>query len=328
LDPLLLQVLNGHRPSQTPVWFMRQAGRFLPEYREVRKQYTFDQVLNDPQLSKLVTLQPIQRFPKLDGAIIFSDILIVLNALGCRVSFEHGSPSIGRTLDQISIDDAVDYSHFDTVQKALEATRLDLPSHVTLIGFAGAPWTLFAYACDGSNKNGWQKAKEFLSQKPLEAEAWLNKISKVTRDLLMLQIGAGAQVVQLFDSWAGDLSQDEYLSWALPFAEMTLKDLKVPRIYFPKMQELPPQLQLFDCEALSISWESRMSLARSSFPRKILQGNLDPKTLLGEEDQLIKSVQSIMDEMKGHGHIFNLGHGILPKTDPGVIQQILDMVKP
>lgn len=124
MDPLLLQVLNGYRPSQTPVWFMRQAGRFLPEYREVRKQYTFDQVLNDPQLSKQVTLQPIQRFPKLDGAIIFSDILIVLNALGCRVSFEHGSPSIGRTLDQISIDDAVDYSHFDTVQKALKATRL------------------------------------------------------------------------------------------------------------------------------------------------------------------------------------------------------------
>jgi uroporphyrinogen decarboxylase len=327
LDPLLLKVLNGVRTPETPVWFMRQAGRFLPEYREIRKQYAFDQVLNDPQLSKKVTLQPIQRFPKLDGAIIFSDILIVLNALGCKVSFEHGSPSIGRTLDQISLNDPVDYSHFDTVQAALKSTRLDLPSHVTLIGFAGAPWTLFAYACDGSNKNGWKKAKELLTQKPLEAEAWLSKISRVTRDLLLLQIASGAQVVQLFDSWAGDLSNDEYLSWALPYAEKTLKDLKVPRIYFPKMQEIPVQLQSFDCEALSISWESSLLLARSRFSTKILQGNLDPKVLLGDENELDKHVQAIMESMKNHGHIFNLGHGILPQTNPKAIQRILDMVK-
>jgi len=328
LDPLLLRVLSGGRSPETPVWFMRQAGRFLPEYREIRRKYSFDQVLNDPELSTLVTLQPIKRFSKIDGAIIFSDILIVLNAIGCKVSFEHGSPTIGRTLDQIDINDPVDYSHFDTVQAALSATRSELPTHVTLIGFAGAPWTLFAYACDGSNKNGWKKAKEYLEQKPLEAQAWLNKISNVTRDLLLLQIASGAQVVQLFDSWAGDLSETEYLSWALPFAEKTLKDMKVPRIYFPKMPTLPLQLQTFDCEAISISWESSLALARKKFPQKILQGNLDPNDLLGNEDLLIKNVQSIMDLMKNHGHIFNLGHGILPKTDPKVLQRILDVVKP
>ncbi len=306
---------------------MRQAGRFLPEYRAIRKKYSFDQVLNDPNLSKLVTLQPIQRFPKIDGAIIFSDILIVLNALGCEVSFEHGSPSIGKTIDKISIDDPVDYSYFKSVQAALKLTNQELPAHVTLIGFAGAPWTLFAYACDGSNKNGWRKAKEYLSNRPEEAKAWLHKISEVTRDLLLLQIQSGARVVQLFDSWAGDLSAKDYLTWALPFAENTLKNLNVPRIYFPKMPNLPDELDSFNSEGLSVSWECSLNDVRNRFQNKILQGNLDPKSLLGDENELIKNIKLIMDCMKNHSHIFNLGHGILPQTDPKIIQLILDTVK-
>ena len=231
----LLRVLNGETLDKPPVWFMRQAGRFLPEYRAVRAKVTFEQLLTDSDLAAEVTLQPIRRFPQIDGAIIFSDILVILDALGCEVTIPEGGPRIGKTLDQIDINRPLDESIFDPVCAAIRKVRANLPAKVTMLGFAGAPWTLLAYGIEGKGSKSWAKAKAFIHQEPVLARKWMDKLADAAARLLNLHIEAGAQGVQLFDTWAGELDADDYATFALPAVARTLSQVTAaPTLFFAR----------------------------------------------------------------------------------------------
>jgi uroporphyrinogen decarboxylase len=325
----LLRVLKGEAVSPPPLWFMRQAGRFLPEYRAIREKASMEQLLSDPDLAAEVTLQPIRRFPKLDGAIIFCDILVILDALGCGVTFPEGGPRLARTLDQIDPDQPVDERIFEPVLAAIRKVKTQLPKHVTMLGFAGAPWTLFAYGMEGKGSRNWTRAKTFLHTQPQKALPWLVRLAEAAARLLNLQIEAGAQAVQLFDTWAGELDFDDYRTLAMPPAAMALQQVQgAPRIYFARAAALPQRLTSMPCEALSIPWQVPIQDAMHRFSHnKALQGNLDPAALLAGKDVACRKARAIVEEMKGHPHIFNLGHGILPETDPAVLAAVIEDVK-
>jgi len=324
----LLRALQGEPQSPPPVWFMRQAGRFLPEYRAIRAKATFEQLLNDSDLAAEVTLQPIRRFPKIDGAIIFSDILVILDALGCEVTIPEGGPRLGKTLDQIDINRPLDESVFEPVQAAIRKVKAELPAHVTMLGFAGAPWTLLAYGLEGKGSKTWSKAKAFLHAEPAKAHAWLDKLADAAARLLNLHIGAGAQGVQLFDTWAGELDPQDYAEFSLPAVRRTLEQVQgAPRLFFARTGYLPQALESLPCEGLAVPWQVPIAEARQRFPKMVLQGNLDPVILLAGKDPAVRKARAIVEAMRGHAHVFNLGHGLTPETDPEVLAAVIDAVK-
>jgi len=323
----LVRALHGEVLPTPPVWFMRQAGRFLPEYRAVREKASFEDLLYDPDLAAEVTLQPVRRFPKLDGAIIFSDILVILDALGCGVTIPEGGPRITRTLDQLDPAGPLDEKVFEPVQAALRKVRAQLPEHQALLGFAGAPWTLLAYGIEGQGSKNWTRAKAFLHHEPLLARRWLDRLADVAALLLNRHIGAGAQGVQLFDTWAGELDREDYLGYAFPAAERTLAQVAgAPRLYFPR-GILPRCLDQLSCEGLAVSWQVPMREARDTFRGKVLQGNLDPVALLAGRETACRKARAIVETMRGRAFVFNLGHGLLPETDPEVLGAVIDAVK-
>jgi uroporphyrinogen decarboxylase len=327
MTPPLVRALKGEVLATPPVWFMRQAGRFLPEYRAIREKATFEQVLYDPDLAAEVTLQPVRRFPKLDGAIIFSDILVILDALGCGVVIPEGGPRLTRTLDQVDLDTPLDERVFEPVQAALRKVRKELPAHQALLGFAGAPWTLLAYGIEGKGSKNWTRAKAFLHHEPVLARKWLDRLADVSARLLNLHIGAGAQGVQLFDTWAGELDREDFTEFALPAAARALAQVEgAPRLYFPR-GILPRCLDQLPCEGFAVSWQVPMAEARQLFPNKVLQGNLDPTALLAGPEVACRKARAIVETMKGQAHVFNLGHGLLPETDPAVLGAVIDAVK-
>ncbi len=324
----LIRVLQGEALATPPVWFMRQAGRFLPEYRALRSKVTFEELLYDSDLAAEVTLQPLRRFPQLDGAIIFSDILVILEALGCAVTVPEGGPRLGKTLDQIPLDRLLDESVFEPVQAALRKTKAALPEQVALLGFAGAPWTLLAYGLEGRGSKNWTRAKAFLHAEPVRAKAWLDRLADAAARLLNLQIQAGAQAVQLFDTWAGELDPEDYAEFALPAAERALAQVEgAPRLFYARTGYLHQALEALPCEGLAVPWQVPILEARRRFPNKVLQGNLDPCALLAGKDVACRKARTIVEAMAGHPHIFNLGHGLLPETDPEVVGAVIEAVK-
>ncbi len=324
----LLRVLQGEALAPPPVWFMRQAGRFLPEYRALRAKVSFETLLYDADLAAEVSLQPLRRFPKLDGAIIFSDILVILEALGCGVTIPEGGPRLARTLDQIPLDWGLDERVFEPVQQAIRKVRAQLPPHVTMLGFAGAPWTLLAYGLEGKGSKTWSRAKAFLHAEPGKARQWLEKLADASAHLLNLHIGAGAQGVQLFDTWAGELDAEDYAAFGLPAAARTLAQVEgAPRLFFARTGHLSQSLETLPCEGLAVPWQVPIHEARQRFPSKVLQGNLDPLALLAGKDVACAKARRIVEAMKGHAHIFNLGHGLTPETDPEVLAAVIETVK-
>ncbi|WP_306599478.1 uroporphyrinogen decarboxylase [Geothrix sp. 21YS21S-2] len=327
MTPQLVRALRGEVLPTPPIWFMRQAGRFLPEYRKIREKATFEDLLYDSDLAAEVTLQPVRRFPKLDGAIIFSDILVILDALGCGVVIPEGGPRLTKTLDQIDPDILLDEKVFESVQAALRKVRAALPEDKALLGFAGAPWTLLAYGMEGKGSKNWVRAKSYLHQEPEKARKWLDRLADASARLLNLHIGAGAQGVQLFDTWAGELDREDFEAFALPAAHRALAQVEgAPRLYFPR-GILPASLGTLPCEGFAVSWQVPMAQARAQFPGKVLQGNLDPTSLLAGEETAVRKAKAIVQVMKGAPHVFNLGHGLLPETDPAVVGAVIDAVK-
>jgi uroporphyrinogen decarboxylase len=313
---------------------MRQAGRFLPEYRAIRAKATFEELLNDSDLAAEVSLQPIRRFPKIDGAIIFSDILVILDALGCGVTIPEGGPRLTRTLDQIDPSVELDERVFEPVQAAIRKVKAELPPHVTMLGFAGAPWTLLAYGLEGKGSKTWAKAKAFLHQEPVKAKLWLDKLADAAARLLNLHIGAGAQGVQLFDTWAGELDPADYEAFSLPAVRRTLEQVKgAPRLFFARSGYLPDGLKDLPCEGLAVPWQVPMAEARARFSPgdgkagMVLQGNMDPVILLAGKGPATAKARAIVDCMKGAPHVFNLGHGLVPETDPEVLGAVIEEVK-
>ncbi|MBR57647.1 MAG: uroporphyrinogen decarboxylase [Myxococcales bacterium] len=309
-----------------PVWMMRQAGRFLPEYRAIREKTSFLELCANPELACEVTMQPIRRFD-VDAAIIFSDILVPIAKMGQTLTFGKGhgprlAPPI-RSWDDFRMLRRIDpYEETREVHETVQRVRDAVGTEKAVIGFAGAPFTLLAYMVDGEGSRNFAETKRLLFSEPDLAHEILSLIADVIVDYLGMQIDAGADAVQLFDSWAGLLSPDDFDTFAGAYAASIMErlaDRGTARIYFPKsIGAYLERAKAVPCEVVGVDWAQDLSKARELFaPDRALQGNLDPTALLGTREQLDTRIDTLLAATKGYaGHIVNLGHGIIPSTDP------------
>jgi len=322
--PLLVRACRCEPVPRCPVWIMRQAGRFLPEYQAVRARHGFVEVCMTPDLAAEVTLQPVRRLD-VDAAIIFHDILLLLRPMGAGFDFTD-KPVLDRpirTREQIAaIHPPQSQQPFAYLHEALRRTREQLPPEKALIGFAGAPFTLANYLIEGGGSHDSLETKKLLMTQPDLLQSLLRTLTDATIEFLIGQINAGAQVLQIFESSGGLLGPDDYAEFALPHVKRIIASLKpfnIPIILFPR--GCGAYLELFaDCGAhvIGIDWQTPLRTARGRLAEKTaIQGNIDPVALLGPRQLIEGKVAQIIDEMDNlRGFIFNLGHGILPSTPP------------
>ncbi len=330
-NDIFLKALMREPTDYTPVWMMRQAGRYLPEYRESRKTAgSFLQLCKNPSFATEVTLQPLDRYPLLDASILFSDILTVPDAMGLGLYFEEGEgPKFERTL-QLEADikklAVPDMASLQYVFDAVSSIRKALNDRVPLIGFAGSPWTLATYMVEGKGGTDFLTIKKMAYARPDLLHHILDVTSKTVVQYLNAQIDAGAQAVMIFDSWGGALSHKAYLEFSLPYMQNIVNGLTrenegriVPRIVFTKGGALWLEAQSeIGADALGLDWTVDIGQARKRVGDKVaLQGNLDPAILLSTPDAIEKEVANILASYgHGSGHVFNLGHGITQWTPP------------
>jgi uroporphyrinogen decarboxylase len=335
----ILRVLSGQHCSPPPVWLMRQAGRYLPEYREIRsKANGFLDFCFNPDLAVEATFQPIRRFG-LDGAIMFSDILVVAHALGQKVSFPNGAgPQLepicnAGDLARLSVDEFKE--RLAPVFEILRRLRRDLPATTTLIGFAGAPWTVASYMVEGRGGTGFAKAKRMAYGDPSLFGRLIALLVETTVEYLAAQIEAGAEALQIFDTWAGNLAEAELRRWSLEplariVARLKAKYPDVPVILFPRGAG-PLYADFARIPGLAgLSLDSNLPLAWAAAelqPRLALQGNLDPVLLAVGGRAMRREIQRILETLGRGPLIFNLGHGILPETPPEHVSELVEMVR-
>jgi uroporphyrinogen decarboxylase len=334
-NDLLLKALNNEETNRPPVWMMRQAGRYLPDYIKLRNKYDFFTRVQTPELACEITLQPVDQVG-VDAAIIFSDILVIPQAMGLDVLMEEGKgpllPKVVRTKDDIDalitdgIEDSLDY-----VMQALTLTKRELNGRVPLIGFAGAPWTLLCYMIEGKGSKTWDKAKQFVYTEPQLAGPLLQKITDVTIAYLKAQVKAGVDAVQVFDSWAGTLSPEDFKQFASPYLLQIADALKdeVPMILFPKGSWYALEdLSFSSAKGIGIDWTLSPQMARKLSGHRItLQGNFDPAKLLAPIPQIKKWVKEMIDGFGTRQYIANLGHGITPNVPVDHARAFVDAVK-
>ncbi|MGH9891071.1 MAG: uroporphyrinogen decarboxylase [bacterium] len=310
----LIKALHRQPLDRPPIWFMRQAGRYLPEYRKLRRRYGFLEAIQNPAVAAEITMQPLRRFP-LDAAIVFSDIMTPLLAMGVAIEFDPGPrlPPLG--VDEIAYLHEFDPSKVDFVAETIATVRASLDREVTMIGFAGGPATLLAYLIEGGASQHFPTFRRSLHSE--SAGEALNLLARTTRAYLSAQIDAGAEVVQLFDTWAGLLSPEQWRRWALPAARQALAGLRAPSIYFaPGATHLLEVFPEVGATAYGVDWRLplREAWRRLGEPYPI-QGNLDPSLLLSDPDTVRTGTIRVLEEAAGRrGHVFNLGHGVLPDT--------------
>lgn len=328
----MLTVLKGNKITPPPIWLMRQAGRYLPEYREVRAQAgDFLSLCFNPELASEVTLQPIRRFD-LDAAIIFSDILVTPYALGQEVRFVAGE---GPKLGKLNIDKL----HYrpellDPVYEALSKTRAALPEEKTLIGFCGAPWTVACYMVEGGGSKDWQKAR-LMAQTQREAFAQLiDQLVEISAHYLCSQIEAGANCVQIFDSWSGALSESEFETWVIEptrniVGAVRAKHPDIPIIGFPKGAGAKTARYVRETGVSAVGLDTATPLEQGRDLQRLcpVQGNLDPVALLSGGKLLTLEATRILDHLSDGSLIFNLGHGVIKETPPEHVAQLIDMVR-
>ena len=334
MNDRFLRACRREPVDRTPIWIMRQAGRYLPEYRELRSRVGFLDLCRTPELAAEVTLQPLRRFP-LDAAILFSDILLPLDAFGIRMTFSPG-PKIAEPIRSRSQVDALHAQPaaqvVPFVAEAVRLLRRELAGKVPLIGFCGAPFTLAAYLVQGEGKEGFGAVKRMLFAEPATLEALLEKLAVAMVDYLRLQVHAGVQAVQIFDSWAGILGDADYRRFALPYVIQMVdgvKDLGVPIIYFVNgAPHLIEAAAASGANVLGVCWRTPLDeVARRVGPEMALQGNLDPHVLFAEPATIRARAAEVLRRMGGRpGHIMNLGHGILPETPIASVEALIDAV--
>ncbi|MDW7981189.1 MAG: uroporphyrinogen decarboxylase [Thermomicrobium sp.] len=314
---------------------MRQAGRYLPEYRRVRERYGLLELCRHPELAAEVSLQPLRRFP-LDGAIVFADILLPLLALGIDVSFDAGEgPSIGRPIrDPTAIErlpQEPDESVLLPVAETIRLLRRDLPPEVAVIGFAGAPFTLASYLIEGGASRQFLATKRFVLAQPVAWNRLLERLTDLTIGYLRMQVAAGADVVQLFDSWAGALAPAMYRDAVLPWTRRIVEAIRVtgvPVIVFGTgTAGFLDAIAATGADVVSVDWRVDLDRAWAAIGDRAIQGNLDPAWLLAPPDALRAAVDDVLKRAGGRpGHIFNLGHGVLPETSPEAVAHLVDLV--
>jgi len=319
----------------TPVWFMRQAGRYMAEYRALRAKHSILELCKTPELAAQVTLQPIDRFP-LDAAIIFADILLPLEPMGLRLEFAAGEgPVIHNPVrDQAAVDrlNVIDGGELDYVADAIRQARRALNGRVPLIGFAGAPFTLASYAIEGGSSRNYLLTKQLMYGEPKAWHQLMDKFARVITGYLRRQIKAGAQAIQLFDSWVGCLSVGDYVEYVQPHVQLIFEGLKregVPMIHFGTgTSAMLRQMREAGGDVIGIDWRINLDEAWAMVGHDVaVQGNLDPLTLFAPLHEIERRVADILRRAGGRpGHIFNLGHGILPTTPIDHVAATIDMV--
>jgi uroporphyrinogen decarboxylase len=324
MNDTFLKACRGEKVDYTPVWIMRQAGRYMKEYQEVRAKVDFLTLCKTPELAAQVTLQPVDILG-VDAAILFSDILIPVEAMGMHLEFsDKKGPVLGEPVrnksgvDKLLIPDTEDSMPF--VIEAIRILRSELAGKVPLIGFSGAPYTLATYIIEGGSSKNFVNTKRMMYQNPGLFQGLLEKITATVIDYLSAQIRAGAQAVQIFDSWGGNLSPVDYESIVLPHVKKAIKALKkfdVPVIFFVNdCAGLLDLVKKSGADVVGIDWRVDMYKAVKSLGKRVsVQGNLDPCVLFGGHEHIEERVQDILNRAEtARGHIFNLGHGILPET--------------
>jgi uroporphyrinogen decarboxylase len=336
-----LRALAGQSVDVTPVWMMRQAGRYLPEYRATRKVAgDFMSLCQSPEMACEVTMQPLRRYP-MDAAILFSDILTIPDAMGLGLYFSEGEgPKFRKTVrtaqdvEQLPVlDIARDLPY---VTDAVSLIRRELNGSMPLIGFSGSPWTLATYMIEGSGSKDFRHAKEFMYNHPELMHQLLDKLAQAVTAYLNAQIAAGAQVVQIFDTWGGILSTGAYQAFSLNYMKKIIAGLtreadgrKVPVILFTKNGGLwLDEIADSGCDCVGLDWTIEMGRARTMIGDKVsLQGNMDPTILYSSPAAIRSEVDRILASYgAGNGHVFNLGHGITPGVDPDNVTAFIDAV--
>lgn len=341
-NDLLLRALLRQPVPRTPVWIMRQAGRYLPEYRRVREQAgDFMSVCSNPDLACEVTMQPLRRY-KLDAAILFSDILTVPDAMGLGLYFVAGEgPQFQRpvrtaadirSLRRPDVERTLSY-----VFEAVRTIRRELNGQVPLIGFAGSPWTVATYMVEGRSSRDFATIKGMAAAEPAALQSLLDLVATTTTDYLNAQIDAGAQAVMVFDTWGGALEPDDYRRFSLTSMQRIVDGLtrdqdgrRVPVILFTKgAGALLADMATTGCDALGVDWTTDLATARGYVEDKVaLQGNLDPATLRESPERIRQGVADVLASYgNGPGHVFNLGHGITPDIDPEHLGVLIDAVR-
>ena len=318
---LFLRACRCEPVPRLPVWMMRQAGRYLPEYREIRAKHSFLEVCKTPDLALEVSVQPFRRLA-VDAIIIFSDILIPAEAMGLPLELEDKGPNLPQPVRTAS--DVKKLHIFDPEQEtgflmeALRRTVRYAGPEVPVLGFAASPWTLACYMVEGRAKDGFPTVKNFLYEQPNVFRELLHKIAQATALYLKAQIAAGVTAVQIFDTWCGELNLADYTAFVLPAVQQLIAALNhaVPVIYYTKASHhLLPAVVKAGADVLSVDWRVPLTELRSlAGPNVALQGNLDPAILFGPQQKIKQATLQIVEELGGHGHILNLGHGILQHT--------------
>jgi uroporphyrinogen decarboxylase len=330
-NDLFLRALLRQTTARTPVWMMRQAGRYLPEYRATRaKAGSFLKLCMNPQLACEVTLQPLERY-RLDAAILFSDILTVPHAMNLGLEFEAGEgPKIARPvrtsadIDRLPIPDPEGELRY--VMDAVRTIRRELQGRVPLIGFAGSPWTVGTYVVEGGGSRNFEHIKGMLYGAPRDLHRLLDKLARATTAYLNAQVAAGAQAVMIFDTWGGALTPADYREFSLRYMQQIVAGLtreadgrRVPVILFTKGGgQWLADMANTGCDALGVDWTTDLADARLAVRDRVaLQGNLDPSVLYAPPAQIREQVGRVLASFgNGHGHVFNLGHGIHPEVPP------------
>lgn len=333
-NDLILKAARGEKVERTPVWLMRQAGRILPEYRALRKKVkNFKELVKTPELACEVTLQPIDLLD-VDAAIIFSDILVIPEAMGLPYELkEKFGPYFEKTIETSSdvnnlrIASAEDLSY---VTDAIKLVKKELNGKAPLIGFAGAPWTVLSYMIEGQGSKTFSKARKFLYTEPELAHQLLDKITESTINYLRSQIDAGGDMIQLFDSWAGILSPEQYRIFGIPYLEKICSSIgnETPIIVFAKGANFAlKELSTLSCDVLGIDWNMEIADVKLLVPNKTLQGNLDPALLYSDTDTVVKATTAMLNSFGPDRHIANLGHGVYPDTPLDSVKAFINTVK-
>ncbi len=336
-NDLFLKACKREPVERTPIWIMRQAGRYLPEYRAVREKSDFLTMCKTPELAAEVTIQPIDLIG-VDAAIIFSDILVIPEAMGMELEMHEGKgpvfPHPVRNEDDAknlkTIDPAKDLKY---VLDAVSLTKKELNGRVPLIGFSGSPWTLLTYMVEGKGSKNFSNVKKLIYDNPSLAHSVLSKLAVAVAEYLSAKIEAGANAVQIFDTWGGILSQNDFEQFSLQYVEQIISKIKrndEPVIFFPKGVHFKmKKLAKCGADVIGLDWTMNLGKVRNRIGDKVaLQGNLDPTVLYASEEKIKEETIKVLDSFgEGTGHIFNLGHGILPDIDPAKAKFLVNTVK-
>lgn len=336
-NDLILKALTLQKTERTPIWVMRQAGRYLPEYRAVREKSDFLTMCKTPELAAEVTIQPVDIIG-VDAAILFSDILVIPEAMGMELIMNEGRgpvfPNPIRSTEDIyklkRIDPTKDLKY---VMDSIKIVIKELDNRVPLLGFSGSPFTLFTYMVEGSGSKNFSKVKSFMYNNPKSAHLLLDILADTVADYLSAKIESGVDAVQIFDTWGGILSPSDFREYSLQYIEKVVNKIKrnnEPIILFAKGVHHSLELMAkTGVSALGLDWTMNLSEVKAKTNNKVaLQGNLDPTVLYAEKQVITKKAINVLEEFGyGEGHVFNLGHGILPDVDPENLKHLVEVVK-